>query len=44
MEDFTTYHPELMHEKSNIADNAGDSEKAALYLAVAQLLETVEKH
>jgi hypothetical protein len=44
MEDFTTYHPELLHEKSNIADNAGDSEKAALYLAVAKLLETVEEH
>ena len=44
MEDFTIYDPELLHEKSNIADNAGDIEKAALYLAVAKLLETVEKH
>lgn len=44
MEDFTIYHPELMYEKSNIADNAGDSEKAALYLAVAKLLEPVEEH
>lgn len=44
MQDFTIYHPELMYEKSNNADNAGDSEKAALYLAVARLLETVEQH
>lgn len=44
MEDFTIYDPELLLEKSNIADNAGDSEKAALYLAVSKLLEVVEKH
>jgi hypothetical protein len=44
MEDFTIYDPELLYEKSNIADNAGDSEKAALYLAIAKLLGTLEEH
>ena len=42
MQDLTICHPALMYEKSNEADNAGDTEKAALYFAVAQLLERVE--
>lgn len=44
MQDFINCHPGLMYEKANAADNAGDSEKSALYFAVAQLLELVELH
>lgn len=40
--DFVDTNPQLMREKARAAEFAGDDEKAALYAAVAELLEINE--
>lgn len=40
--DFTDCNPQLMREKARAAEFAGEDEKAALYAAVAELLEINE--
>lgn len=40
--DFVDAHPQLMREKARSAEFAGDDEKAALYDAISELIETTE--
>ena len=42
MQNFIDENPALLRERGTAADNAGDSEKAALFYALADSLELIE--